>query len=144
MKYPCMARPLKLGCYTALAMRRWILMFLLVLLPMQLSWAAVASYCQHESGTAATTQHFGHHEHQHSADVAPDAIDHGDTSTEPTGTGAIDVDCGTCHAGCSTPVLQSLTLVMAKLPSALHSTSAVHLSSQPASLPERPNWAHLA
>ena len=36
---------------------------------MQLSWAAVASYCQHES-SATTAQHVGHHEHQHDAGVA--------------------------------------------------------------------------
>ena len=124
-------------------MRRWLLIFIVVLLPLQLSWAAVASYCQHESDTAITSQHLGHHEHQHEADAAPSATEHTSANTT-TATGAVDVDCGTCHAGCSTPMLQSLTLVMAKLSPALHSTSALRLSSQPASLPERPNWARFA
>jgi flagellar capping protein FliD len=44
-------------------MRRFLLIFLVVMMPLQLSWAAVSSYCQHESGTAS--KHFGHHEHQH-------------------------------------------------------------------------------
>ncbi len=123
-------------------MRRWLLIFLVVLLPMQLSWAAVASYCQHESSTATTTQHVGHHEHQHEAEAA--SANNSDKSTHPSSAGAVDVDCGTCHAGCCTAMLQSPIPVMAKLPSETHSATAVCLSSQPASLPERPNWAHLA
>ncbi|MES2952182.1 MAG: cation efflux protein, CzcI family [Pseudomonadota bacterium] len=121
-------------------MRRWLLIFLVVLLPMQLSWAAVASYCQHEIAT--TAQHVGHHEHQHEADAA--SANNSDTGTSPTAMGAVDVDCGTCHAGCCTVMLQSLNLVVAKLPSETHSASALRLTSQPASVPERPNWADLA
>ncbi len=123
-------------------MRRWLLIFLVVLLPMQLSWAAVASYCQHESSATTTTQHVGHHEHQHEADAA--FTDNSEKSASTTATGAVDVDCGTCHAGCCTAMLQSLNLIMAKLPFETHSISALRLSSQPASLPERPNWADLA
>nr|ART41037.1 L611 [uncultured bacterium] len=56
-------------------MRRWLSILLLVFLPFQFSWAAVAGYCQHETGAAA--QHFGHHDHQHQAaaeqEGAPDA-----------------------------------------------------------------------
>ena len=44
-------------------MRRWIAIFILIL-PLQFSWAAVASYCQHES-EPAKTEHIGHHEHKH-------------------------------------------------------------------------------
>ena len=39
-------------------MRRWIAIFILIL-PLQFSWAAVASYCQHASQRTA----IGHHEH---------------------------------------------------------------------------------
>lgn len=144
MKHTCGPRSIRHGCYTRAVMRRWLLVFLVVLLPMQLSWAAVASYCQHESDSATTSQHVGHHEHQHEADAASAATDLPDTSANPmTATGAVDVDCGTCHAGCCTVMLQSPMLVMAKLPSETHSATALRLSSQPASLPERPNWAHL-
>ena len=38
-------------------MRRWFAIALLVLLPFQFTWAAVASYCGHESDAQA--QHFG-------------------------------------------------------------------------------------
>jgi hypothetical protein len=44
-------------------MRKILILFLLVMLPFQLSWAGAGVYCQHETGQAA--QHFGHHEHKH-------------------------------------------------------------------------------
>jgi hypothetical protein len=43
------------------AMRRWIAILLMTVLPLQLSWAVAASYCQDELGAGA--QHFGHHVH---------------------------------------------------------------------------------
>ena len=145
MKHTYGSGLLRPRCYTHLVMRHWLLIFFVVLLPMQLSWAAVASYCQHESGTATTSQHVGHHEHQHDADAASAGTDLPDTSVRPTtATGAVDVDCGTCHSGCCSAMLQSPFLVMAKLPSETHSAFALRLTSQPASLPDRPNWAHLA
>lgn len=39
-------------------MKRWLFILLMLALPLQLSFAAVASYCGHEEGAAA--QHFGH------------------------------------------------------------------------------------
>ena len=42
-------------------MRRWLLIFLVFLLPLQYSWAMSAAYCAHEQD--AQTQHWGHHEH---------------------------------------------------------------------------------
>ena len=124
------------GCYTLAAMRRWFLIFLVVFLPMQLSWAAVASYCGHE--TEATAQHVGHHEHQHQADAQPTDSD----STKASG--AFDTDCGACHAGCCTAILQSIPLLTICLSSNAQGAPALRLSSQPVSLPERPNWADLA
>lgn len=50
-------------------MRRWLALLLLCLLPLQVSWAAVADYCTHEHGRAA--QHFGHHDEEHPASSAP-------------------------------------------------------------------------
>ena len=143
MKHTGQPGLIKPGCYTLAAMRRWLLIFLVVLLPMQLSWAAVASYCQHESGNATTAQHIGHHEYQHEADAAASA-DTGDTSASPTATGAVDVDCGTCHAGCCSALIQSMPLLTISPSSHAYSAVALRLSSQPASLPERPNWADLA
>jgi hypothetical protein len=71
-------------------MRRWILVCMMLLLPVQWTWAGVATYCAHEAGMTAT--HFGHHEHQHheaAGDVAKDL-----KSVSPTD---LDADCGICH-----------------------------------------------
>jgi hypothetical protein len=46
-------------------MRRWLSIFLLIVLPLQISWAVAATYCQHETGS---TKHFGHHDHKHQAE----------------------------------------------------------------------------
>lgn len=67
------------------AVRRLLLIAMMCLLPLQLSWAAVARICLHESGGAA--QHLGHHEHEHDAAKGDAAVD---------GLG-IDADCGPCH-----------------------------------------------
>jgi hypothetical protein len=117
-------------------MRRWLLIFLVVLLPMQLSWAAVASYCLHETGPAA--QHLGHHEHQHKADA--ERTDSGN----PKAVGAIDADCGICHAGCAAVVFEPAALLQVAVSLDTGSARPVRISSPPPSLPERPNWADLA
>lgn len=117
-------------------MRRWFIILLLTLLPLQLSWAAVSTYCQHETGAAA--QHFGHHEHQHHAD---------EKAKDDTGTktlGAVDADCPSCHAGCATALHASTALPMVYSAADVHTRERVLFSSPHPSLPERPNWAHLA
>ena len=114
-------------------MNRWLTIFLLVLLPLQLSWAAGAVYCQHE--TASTASHFGHHVHQHKA---------GADSSNPSANGAIDTDCGTCHAGCASAIFEPVSLPTVTMSSDMHSGYPFRFSSHPPSLPERPNWADLA
>ena len=49
-------------------MRRWIAILMLIVMPLQLSWAVAATYCMDEEGTAA--QHFGHHFHGQEHDHA--------------------------------------------------------------------------
>jgi hypothetical protein len=58
---------------------------MMCLVPLQFSWAAVASICQHETGSAA--QHLGHHEHEHHA-AEPDGASNGF---------GVDADCSACH-----------------------------------------------
>jgi cytochrome c553 len=77
-------------------MRRWLLIFLLLLLPFQLSWASASAYCQHERDTQS--QHWGHHEHEtrgtdrsHSGEGAQK-----NSSTQPN---AVVGDCAVCHGG---------------------------------------------
>lgn len=116
-------------------MRRWLAIFLLVLLPVQLGWAAVGVYCAHESGAAA--DHFGHHDHRHSVD------DNGnDKGSLPKGAHA---DCASCH-GIGASVL--LSDASAHCPDHLTSLSidmplAWPLAEHPAE-PERPKWARPA
>lgn len=51
-------------------MKRFFAVLLMLMLPLQWSYAAVAEYCQHEE--AATAQnHIGHHAHKH-IDKTPD------------------------------------------------------------------------
>lgn len=75
-------------------MRRFLCVFLLIWFPFQMSWAAVAGYCQHETGAGAN--HFGHHQHSHSASKAGDttAKDHHGGDAKKLGA---DSDCATCH-----------------------------------------------
>ena len=76
-------------------MRRWLSILLLVFMPFQFSWAAVGTYCEHESGTQA--KHFGHHEHKHQQPAG----DEGEASKlKPAG--ALDV--ADCHFHCQCAV----------------------------------------
>lgn len=116
-------------------MRRWLTIFLLVLLPLQFGWAAAARYCLHES-LQETTNHFGHHEHQHAA-----------SQTSPSdGTGKDvklfgDDDCAYCHLGAAKPVRTEV-----QQPGVLDGSGAppgplVHpLGTRGPDRLERPNW----
>lgn len=75
-------------------MRRWLLIFVLALLPLQFSWAAVARYCGHENAAPGSGTHFGHHPHEHTAAPADAKL-----------VGAeVDDDCASCHLGCAQPI----------------------------------------
>jgi hypothetical protein len=130
-----------------LPVHRILAIVLLALLPLQFSWAAVASYCGHEEQAGAT--HFGHHEHQHHADNGGNAepvadLDGTADATGDKAPGAMDLDCGHCHGYCS---------VMLTLPSALPGAlSTAHPSAtldeaggaHAPTRPERPQWLPLA
>ena len=111
-------------------MRRWLTILFMVFLPLQLGWAAVSAYCQHESGAAAN--HLGHHDHRHQAAAGDES------GSKATGS----------HFACSFCQAASCTA----LPSGAGSSSAGILTS-PAiapppmellaghpSEPERPKW----
>lgn len=131
--------PCGAGLATLPPVRRILAIVLLALLPLQFSWAAVASYCEHEASVGAG--HLGHHEHpQHGA--APVDVDN-DHSDDPAA-GSPDVDCGHCH-GHST----GLPALPEGLPAGV-STVAPRASADEAggahapARPERPQWAPLA
>ncbi len=117
-------------------MRRWLAIFLLVFLPFQFSWAAVAGYCQHEADAAS--QHFGHHEHKHQADADHDGV------PDSKLTGGIDNDCGTCHAGCVVAIFGAFDLPLTTGVSLAIPWSPGTLGFPPFVQPDRPNWHSLA
>jgi hypothetical protein len=116
------------------AVKRLLLIVLLALLPLQFSWAAAAAYCQHEADPS--TQHFGHHAHQHEA--KPDLPDDADPATN------VHADCMYCHLACQASFLAVAPDVdlphgstYAELPVRLYS------SYFPDGL-HRPNWRFVA
>ncbi len=128
--------------------RRFLVIVLLALLPLQFSWAAVASYCGHE--TPAQAAHFGHHDHQHAvahpADLTNQADPH-DTADAPPGddtAGVLDLDCGHCHGHCGV-VFTGLPVLPAVLPATLPQASLKEAGAACApARPERPQWRPLA
>jgi hypothetical protein len=147
-----------------LSVRRFLAIVLLALLPLQFSWAALASYCEHETQGAG---HFGHHAHAHAhahdhapahqasarSDAGPAADLAADASPTPDETGsadgdkapgAMDLDCGHCHGTCSAMLTLPLGLpdaLSTALPSAtLDETGGAHAPTRP----ERPQWLPLA
>ena len=73
--------------------KKWIILLVLSL-TFQLNWTAASAFCQHE--TDKSTQHFGHHPHQHHT---------ADQEDQKNKTGnkkpVSHPDCTTCHHGAS-------------------------------------------
>jgi hypothetical protein len=113
---------------------------------MQLSWAAVASYCQNESSQAS--YHFGHHEHQDaaksvSAAATLDNLDSADniSNSKAPDNAKADVECGLCHVSCYKSVCSYPQLkAPAEFQPALHLPLPSTFSSHIADGPEKPNW----
>jgi len=128
-------------------LRRLFALLLLMFLPLQFSWAAVAGYCQHEA--AGGVSHPGHHQHQHqvSHDGPPATPEHaadGNVSPLPEGEPAmrlaLDDDCAACHAGCAV-ALPALAVAWPALPTAARWLAPpLFPASLPSDLPDRPNW----
>ena len=97
------------ACIESAAMRRWLILLALFVLPLQWVWGAAAPYCGHES--AALAKHFGHHEHRHQGGeaVAIDAsADRAGLGDEDEAAAAYHADCESCHLGASpAPTLQA-------------------------------------
>lgn len=117
------------------AMRRWLVLLLLIMLPLQANWAALSAYCQHEQD--AQSQHIGHHSHQHRAVTAEDA-------QSVSGDQHRHADCSSCLVTTLTPLVKAVYLGLinpASLPSDLY---ASHPLFRPTTPPERPDWSRLA
>jgi hypothetical protein len=123
-------------------MRRWLALLLLVLLPLQSSWAVVAGYCGHETGVAA--KHVGHHDkaaHGHGDGLADGS---GESRNDGPSTPSAGADCGHCHGAgvgmLDVPAALEPVAPCSAPPGAGHACRASHPPAQP----ERPQWARLA
>jgi hypothetical protein len=118
------------------SMRTWLALLILVLLPLQLTWAAAGNYCQHEGGSAAS--HMGHHVHKHGSSL-------GDKTQEnPSKLGATDADCSTCHAGSAFVLYAQLPHVDTSAAFVLIEGQQKLVASPPLGVPDRPQWLPLA
>lgn len=120
-------------------MRRWLLILLLVLLPLQSVWAEAAAYCKHEGLPAsAATSHWGHHEHQH-GDTAQSS-----DKDQATPLAGVDVDCNVCHAGGAVPFPAWQNPPAVRWASALQARHIPVLPFRALTPPDKPNWAAAA
>lgn len=125
-------------------MRRALTVLLLLILPLQLSWAVAAAYCQHEV-SVPSTGHVGHHEHLHAQDAEKVSGDVAKkNSPEQQGGGdkpqCVDDDCAYCHlAGLKTVTVADIVLAVA-VESTFVTRSVLPIESQPRGRIDRPNW----
>jgi hypothetical protein len=87
-------------------MRRFVLLLLIAVLPLQSIWAAAADGCL--PGDAAAGGHFGHHEHGvgHDHAVLTGAADDGGAG-HASGTAGGGEDCSPAHGHCCLGILAS-------------------------------------
>ena len=111
-------------------MRRWLLVFLMAVLPLQLSWAAMAGCCAHELAPVEAALH-APEQHGHQADAQdPHA------KKSPL---TLDDDCRTCQLGHAQALLtHAPALAPPVLPPRMAIQPVLHGSHVPA-LPERPD-----
>lgn len=121
-------------------MRRWLMILLLFAMPFQLSWAAAAGYCPHESNAGAS--HFGHHEHHHVE--AASALEQGtDTPSDPL-PGSQDNDCLACHTCTVQPLADTASIAATASPAARPQPFAEPYRSHVGGVPTRPAWSAFA
>ncbi len=119
-------------------MRRLMLVFLSILLPLQFAWAGAAAYCAHEKAESPTavTSHFGHHTHEHKGDDHQSA---GKVTKLP------DADCTACHFPGSHGAFAEIHMPGDFHFSTLHYQPRQYaFGSIPAPVPDRPQWPRLA
>ncbi|HKX40119.1 MAG TPA: DUF2946 family protein [Burkholderiaceae bacterium] len=119
-------------------MKRFFVLLLAVLLPLQFAWGAAAAYCQHET-TTQSAAHLGHHQHVHKAEPGD-----GKVVGKVAGKLAADYDCGYCN----TATAAVMPAFETPLPSAFVVLSqALQPEREPASAPQRapdrPQWPRL-
>lgn len=87
--------------YTGLTMARRFVLILLAVMTFQFTWNVASSYCMHETGRASN--HFGHHQHNSSADELSLAAK--DKSPFSKKLSAHDAHCAYVHIALAVPDL---------------------------------------
>ena len=113
-------------------MRKWIALFVLLVLPLQMAFAAAAEYC--ESGKGHDS-HFGHHVHK--AENMPDSKSGHDKAAGAS-------DCGFCALGCSHAQVATFTFGAAVISASHHAASSPDPDGNTPPLPDRPPRTSLA
>lgn len=80
-------------------MRKFFALLILLILPLQVSFAVAAEYCEIEKNDSG--QHFGHHSHDGTQDKKEPASKKGKT----------DKDCAFCQLGCSQAQVSSASVL---------------------------------
>jgi hypothetical protein len=83
----------------SLVMKRLFAILLMLILPLQFSYAAASAYC--EEDVIVTTEHYGHHDHGEA---------HQPVKSDADENSAGHVECGVCHLGCAKLLKAPLTL----------------------------------
>jgi hypothetical protein len=120
------------------AVRRWLSILLLVLLPLQFTWALAADYEVHDG--SEHSMHLWHHDHAHGHGDAQDAPE-GDAGA---GGPSIDADGHHCHGQCSAMPAPACLVPALLSRTSVDSRSDVHGGAYAPPRPERPQWARLA
>ena len=116
-------------------MRRFLILFFALLLPLQFSWGAMARYCAHETGSRTT--HIGHHVHAHHASAASGEV----AAAQP---GSDDPDCSYCHLGSVQPLAHSMPMPVVLKARAHGFPEPLPQSGHHPGGIERPNWPAVA
>ncbi|MFC4933100.1 cation efflux protein, CzcI family [Massilia sp. GCM10023247] len=119
-------------------MKRYFLILLLVLLPIQFSWAIAGAYCAHEEAAAT---HFGHHQHKHDEPTGDGTKDDGKHETKKI---QLDIDCDYCHHVPSNAIAPASPALAQPGLSTHIQTDSPHYSSHISDLIPRPDWSFRA
>lgn len=116
-------------------MRFWLLLFLMVLMPLQIAMATAGQHCLHETG--ASVRHLGHHVHQY------EASSQADSNADIGKALATDKDCGACHSSCSMAIPGADGFVNTDASLIFSQITLVRPGLAPLDVPDRPQWRAL-
>lgn len=121
-------------------MKKFLLIILLTILPIQYAWSMAAVYCQHEQlNEKHPVSHFGHHGHQHQAQAG----DEDDDDHQP-GKTKVHSDCEVCHHAVQVSVLDAPGVATLATSSGYAPPATAQYLSHIAEGPPRPNWLLVA